>query len=258
MELLDYADWQTTNTVVGDVKIFPDVWSPQLRNKRHIAVYLPPSYARSRRSYPVVYMHDGQNLFDEATSFIGQEWRVDETMEKLSHEGIEAIIVGLWNTKSRAAEYTPFSNGWRSSGDDYAKFVVNTVKPMIDKTFRTKMDRAHTGVMGSSLGALISTYLFFKHSGVFGFLGAMSPAYWPAGGEIYRVVQAARFAPGKIYLDNGTEETSAKRMSDLLVKKGYPLGRDLKHVIEEGGQHNESAWARRLPDALKFLLRELY
>src|SRR5690348_4734548 len=132
---LDYPQAAGTgHTVVGTLKIYLGLWSPQLQNRRDILVYLPPSYSTGQRRYPVVYMHDGQNLFDDATSFVG-EWKVDETMETLSKEGIEAIVVGIPNQgEQRLDEYSPFRDRLRHGGrgDAYLSFVVRTVKPLID------------------------------------------------------------------------------------------------------------------------------
>ena len=270
----DYASEEGEHTVVGVLKVMEDFESPQLGNRRDILVYLPPSYEEGNGRYPVLYLHDGQNLFDAATSFAG-EWRVDETMEALSLEGLEAIVVGIPNMgESRLDEYSPFKarlGGGR--GDQYLAFVGQTLKPLIDNDFRTRPGREDTGIMGSSLGGLISLYAFFRYPELFGFAGAMSPALWFASGAIYDSIHDASFAPGKIYLDAGSREygdgkglgiwkryrsrryyASLRRMQRLLVKKGYRPRRDLLYVEEKGAGHNEEAWARRLPGALRYLL----
>jgi predicted alpha/beta superfamily hydrolase len=271
-----YAEHEWGHTVVGDLRTLDSIYSPELRNQRKLYVYLPPSYAHTNRHYPVIYMQDGQNLFDQALSYAG-EWQVDETMEALSREGIEAIVVGVPNTGvHRIDEYSPFRDqrlrkGGR--GDWYVAFLANTVKPLIDRDFRTLPEREHTGVLGSSMGGLISLYAFFGRSEVFGFAGVMSPSLWFAQGAIFHYVQRAHALPGRIHLDIGTHEgsdtrvvagtlstytsrylASAHRMRDLLDRKGYSLGRDLQYQEEQEATHNEAAWARRLPDALRFLL----
>jgi predicted alpha/beta superfamily hydrolase len=248
--------WHTP-TVTGTLLVWPDFYSPQLDNQRDVLVYLPPSYAASDRRYPVLYMQDGQNLFDSGTSFGGSEWRVDETMEMLAGEGIEAIVVGLnHGEEARIAEYNPFPQVWDGRGDRYLQFVSETVKPLIDQDFSTKPQREFTGIMGSSMGGLISLYAFF-HAPAFGFAGVMSPSLWVGGGAIMGDVKAAPFTPGKIYLDNGSRESSARSMNAILLNKGYRREVDLKYVVEPEGEHTESAWARRLPDALRFLLSGL-
>ncbi|HEU5097965.1 MAG TPA: alpha/beta hydrolase-fold protein [Roseiflexaceae bacterium] len=271
-----YAEHPWGHTVVGDVRTLESIYSPELRNRRKLYVYLPPSYAHKDRRYPVIYMQDGQNLFDQALSYAG-EWQVDETMEALSQEGIEAIVVGVPNAGiHRIDEYSPFKDqrlrkGGR--GDWYVAFLANTVKPLIDRDFRTLPEREHTGVLGSSMGGLISLYAFFCRPEVFGFAGAMSPSLWFAQEAILPYVRQAEARPGQIHLDLGTHEGSdtrvlpgppprytsrylsaAHRMRDLLARKGYRLGQELNYHEEEEATHNEAAWARRLPDALRFLL----
>jgi predicted alpha/beta superfamily hydrolase len=244
------------HTVAGDVLVLPQVYSPQLENARDIIVYLPPSYSSDGRRYPVVYMQDGQNLFDAATSFAGVEWQVDETLEALSAEGLEAIAVGIPHRgEERLREYTPPTNAWwRGTGDRYIAFVVETLKPLIDQAFRTQPDRIHTGLFGSSMGALISLYGFFGRPDVFGRCGAMSPSVWVGRGLIRQHVRDPQ-AGDRLYLDNGTRENSARALVEQLLARGYREGQELKYVVEEGGQHTEAAWARRLPEALRFLLR---
>ena len=264
------------HTVVGNLKVRERVWSPQLKNRRDILVHLPPSYGEGQRRYPVIYMHDGQNLFDEASSYAG-EWRVDETMQHLSNGGIEAIIVGVPNMeKTRLLEYSPFDDAHHGAGhgDKYLSFLVDTLKPLIDRDFRTHADRSHTGLMGSSMGGLISLYGFFRCRDVFGFAGVMSPSFWYANRAIFAYVQQAPYTPGKIYLDVGTREyggsitesaarrqsrrhhAGVRRMKRLLAKKGYRPRRDLFVIEEPGAGHSEPAWARRLPLALQFLLTD--
>lgn len=264
--------------ISGIVRVAPQVLSPQLGNRRDLLVYLPPSYHRSTRHYPVIYMHDGQNLFDHATSYAG-EWGVDETMEELAYgDGLEAIVVGIPNAgRARLAEYTPFSDRQLGGGrgDAYLSFVVDTIKPLIDTDFRTLPSRRYTGIMGSSLGGLISLYAFFSRAHVFGFAGVMSPSLWFAEEAIYDFVESAVYHPGKLYLDAGTRElgeqtggrlhratasrryyASVRRMKGVLVRKGYRPLRDLMHVEEKWAGHSESSWGRRLGPALRFLLSE--
>jgi len=266
------------HTVEGCLKIFENLYSPQLNNRRDLLVYLPPSYFKRKQRYPVIYMHDGQNLFDEVTSFAG-EWHVDSTMETLSGEGVEAIVVGIPNMgPQRLDEYSPFRDvrlNNRRHGDKYLGFIIDTIKPLVDRDFRTRPERAATGILGSSLGGLISLYAFFQYPNTFGFVGALSPSLWFANQAIFDYVREAAFYPGKIYLDIGSLEYagsdsdwmlalgrrlkpyrgSVRHLRDLLQRKGYRLNRELFYVEEEGAGHQESAWANRLPEALRFLLR---
>lgn len=253
----EYREWRGYgfNTVTGELRVLPQLASPQLNNQRDIFVWLPTSYHSTEQRYPVIYMHDGQNLFDRALGFAGNEWEVDETLSRLIEENIEAIVVGIPNTDKRAQEYNPFPHFWNGNGSQYLAFIVDTVKPIVDRDFRTLPDREHTGTIGSSMGGLISLYAFFQRPDVFGFAGVMSPAFWIGGGSIYPYVEQQPFVEGKIYLDNGTREQSARRMKHLLIEKGYCLKDNLLHVVETDGEHNEAAWARRLPNALRFLLK---
>ncbi|MBW3631321.1 MAG: alpha/beta hydrolase, partial [Gemmatimonadetes bacterium] len=153
MEWETYATGEDADehTVVGTLLVLRELRSPQLENARDILIYLPPSYGSADRRYPVIYMHDGQNLFDEATSF-GAEWRVDETMEESAAHGVEAIIVGLPNMgEQRCDEYSPWVDEQEGggSGDAYLEFIARTVKPLVDRDFRTLPGREHTGMVGS-------------------------------------------------------------------------------------------------------------
>ncbi len=259
----DYVEHRgdTEHTVVGTVKVLPNVWSPQLGNQRDILVYLPPSYEQGDKHYPVIYMHDGQNLFDETTSF-GCEWRVDETLEAASAAGVEAVIVGIPNMcEERLAEYSPFADPGHGGGRGaaYLAFIVETVKPRIDQDFRTLSDREHTGILGSSMGGLISLYAFFRHSETFGFAGVMSPALWFGERAIFGIVEHAPYMTGKLYLDVGTREGTStvgdtRKMYELLQRKGYHSPHQLFYLEEQEAEHCEAAWAGRLSNAVQWLL----
>jgi predicted alpha/beta superfamily hydrolase len=274
----NYIEGRDQHTVAGTLLVRKELRSPQLANRRSLYVYLPPSYTQGDKRYPVIYMHDGQNLFDHTISYAG-EWQVDETMEELSREGLEAIVVGIPNKgKRRLAEYGPFRDERLragGSGDAYLAFIVETVKPLIDSDFRTLPERRHTGIIGSSMGGLISLYGFFRHPQVFGLAGVMSPSLWFAQGAIFPFVEAAPFAPGRVHLDIGTYEgpdmrdqlvlphtyvgryiLSLRQMRDLLIQKGYRAEQDISYEEAPEAVHNEAAWAHRLPGVLRFLLSE--
>ena len=276
-EWVDYDDVYKGggSRVSGTVKVLRGVRSEELGNTRDLLVYLPPSYPTANRTYPTLYMHDGQNLFDHETSFAG-EWRVDEALEELAQEGIEAIVVGVPNTGAdRLYEYSPFHDpkfgGGRAA--QYLRFIIETVKPLVDDAFRTTGERDATMTIGSSMGGLISLYAFFERPDVFGAVGAVSPSVGFARGALIDYLEQARFVGGRIYMDVGTLEGRPRdrdplhlrrkpgdyvRMvrgaRDLLVRKGYREGPDLRYVEEEGALHNEAAWAERLPQLLRFLL----
>ena len=252
------------------------VWSSQLRNRRDVDVYLPASYAIGRQRYPVVYMHDGQNLSDPRTAFAGTTWELDETLERLAHRGIETIVVGIHNAgEGRLQEYSPFPDRKHGGGegDSYLAFLVDTLKPRIDRSFRTDRRRDATAVFGSSMGGLISLYAYFRYPAEFGRAGVMSPSIWFGHGRVLEYIAAAKSPRGRLYVDVGTFEgvstlRDARRLGRLLVRKGFIRRRSagvagprgevekpaLRYVEDPGSRHNEADWAARLEDALEFLL----
>lgn len=239
-----------------------DVWSPQLRNRRYVDVYVPDSYGDGRRRYPVVYMQDGQNLSDPAIAFGGNTWRLDEGLPWLRDRGIEAIVVGVHNTPQRLAEYSPFADPRHGGGDAdrYARFLIDTLKPRVDEDFQTRRDRESTVIAGSSMGGLFSLFAFFRRPSAFGRAAIMSPSIWFGGRRILDYVAAARHTRGRIYLDVGTAEGrgtlhDVRLLARLLREKGYAAG-TLKVVVARGGRHSEGDWALRFPSALDYLLRE--
>jgi predicted alpha/beta superfamily hydrolase len=245
------------STVVGELLVHRGLG-------REVLGLLPASYGGGGR-YPVLYAQDGQNLFDGATSSSG-EWRVDESMLELAAEGIEAIVVGIWSrSDARASEYCPWPHEPHvptGRADEYLDFVLGSVKPLVDQSFRTQ--NGTTGILGSSLGALVSLYGFFSRPGTFAFAGALSAAIW--GGEAaFGFFEQAPFVDGRIWLDAGDREApqdpevnawyvdTLERMTALLERKGYGPDR-LRSTLVAGGVHHESAWAERFPDAMRFWL----
>lgn len=262
MEWQDYkAHDHTDSAPHGALRVLRGLESPQLNNNRDIYVYLPPTYwTDTNRRYPVIYMHDGQNLFDPRTSFAG-EWNVDGVIDASAPRGLEAIVVGITNTSERLHEYSPFDDPKHGAGkgDAYLSFIIDTLKPIIDADFRTKPDRGCTGIAGSSMGGLISLYGFFARNDVFGFAGVMSPALWFGARGIFAYLDQARYVGGRVYVDVGTKEGSAelndvKRLRDRLLELGYEHGHDMLFMVDLGAGHNEAAWARRMERVLKFLL----
>ena len=251
------------------------VWSPQLKNRRDVDVYLPPSYT-SGVSYPVVYMMDGQNLSDPSIAFAGT-WDLEATIDRLSWSGIDAIYVGVHHGgRRRLSEYSPFPDPRHGAGnaDAFLAFLVETLKPRIDRTFNTQRHRDATAIVGSSMGGLVSLYAFFRYAAVFARAGVMSPSIWFGQGAVINFIREARTPRGRIYLDVGTNEGAAtlrdaRRLGRLLVRKGFrrksrakfPGSRraserpTLQYVEAPGGRHQEADWAERLPGALEFLLR---
>jgi predicted alpha/beta superfamily hydrolase len=248
--LAAWGDGSVTGQLLGSV-----VRSPQLGNERTVLLYLPASYDAGETRYPVIYLQDGQNLFDPATAFGGQTGRVGETMTRLAQESCEAIVVAPYNMeKQRIQEYNPFPEWRRGRGAMYVSFVAETLKPLIDHDFRTLGDREHTVIGGSSMGGLISLYALCMRPDIFGGALVMSPSLWIANGAAYGLARE-KLGPGsRLYIDNGTRESSAQPLAALAVEKGLREGEDLRYVQGKGERHTEAAWARRLPDALRFLL----
>lgn len=245
----------------ASVLVYPEVLSPQLRNYRDILVALPPGYGRTGARHPVVYLQDGQNLFDPTTSYAG-DWGLIGVLNRLPKD-IQPILVGIPNMgRRRRYEYSPFRdiiNGG-GGGDRYLAFLVETVKPLVDASFETRPERSHTVIAGSSLGGLISLYGLYRFADVFGAAGVQSPALWFADGAILRFAEEmAPLAVGRIHLDVGTEEGDealfeVRTLRDILVAAGHLPGRDLSYVEETGADHEEAFWGRRLESALGFLL----
>jgi len=264
---------QQPHTLTGDIRVHQSFHSSILNNDRDVLVYLPPGYdANKRTRYSVLYMHDGQNLFDGATSFIpGQEWRVDETAHSLIAAGkIEPlIIVAIYNAgKDRINEYTPVADAKYKAGgkaDLYGRMLVEELKPFIDSHYRTKKGAGHTGLGGSSLGGLVSIYLALKYPHVFGRAAVVSPSVWFANKQIVHYVEALPKKPKvRIWMDIGTKESEtpeeaqqtvndARLLQESLIKKGWKPGKDLNYFEAEGAVHNERAWAARVERILTFL-----
>lgn len=246
------------------LKVYRQILSPQLRNYRDILVALPPGYSGGVGRHPVIYLQDGQNLFDPATSHAG-DWGLIGVLNGLdpARDREPPILVGIPNLgRRRRYEYSPFRDiiHGGGGGDRYLAFVVETVKPLVDASFRTRPGRSHTVIAGSSLGGLISLYGLFRYADIFGSAGVQSPALWFADGAILRFVEEhAALAVGRVHLDVGTEEgeetlMDVRALKALLLEAGHREGRDLSYVEEKGADHDEAAWGRRFADALPFLL----
>lgn len=263
------------HTVVGDVQVLADVESPQLGRRVDLLVYLPPSYhAAGRTRFPVLFMQDGQNLFDRHTAYAG-EWEVDEIMESLAvEEGLEAVVVGVPNGGvARLDEYSPWRDPAYGGGRarEYLHFLADVVHPLLASSFRITRAAEETGVAGSSMGALFSLWAFFERPEVFGACAALSPSVQFAARALLRDVARRAYRGGRIYLDAGALEGPrprfgrwllgvqrpylrlVRRLEAELRGLGYQPGRDLSYVEDEVGRHDERAWSRRFPGAVRFL-----
>jgi len=259
------------HTLTGNIKRHRAFPSKILGNRRDILVYLPRGYSRlSRQRYPVLYLHDGQNVFDAATSFAGVEWGVDETAERLIKENLiePLIIVAVANMgEQRIDEYAPTrgvidakaKRKKRSKGlaRKYGYFLINELKPYIDRKYRTNPGAEFTGLGGSSLGGLATLAIGILYPQAFSRLLAMSPSIWWDDFAIYRLIDAiGRKPPLKIWLDTGTAEPGweqARELLNRLIEKGWKLQKDVQYVEIQGANHSEGAWAARVEPALRFL-----
>ena len=245
--------------------------STLLNNERTLAVYLPPGYDQNPDArYPVLYMQDGQNLFDTATSFAGVEWNADETAEKLIKEGKinPVIIVGIYNSPDRTEEYTP----WQALESDpvargvyYGWATAYEVKRFIDKTYRTKPDRDNTAIAGSALGGLIALDTARAHKDIFGACAALSPSLWSAEGEMLAQWTADNdwMKGTRFWIDVGEGETEdypageavphLQTLAATLQSAGLVKGKDFVEHVAEGDEQNEAAWSKRFDQVLIFL-----
>jgi predicted alpha/beta superfamily hydrolase len=231
-----------------------------------VLVYLPPGYdSQPQRRYPVLYMQDGQNLFDPETSYIkGNYWHLGETADELAEAAaIEPLIlVGIYNAgEKRIDEYTPVVDKRLGGGhaDDYGRIIVEELMPFINAQYRTLPGAENCGMGGSSLGGLVSLYLGLRYPSLFSRLAVMSPSVWWRNREILKTVAALSQKPAlRIWLDIGSKESAravpdARALRDSLVSKGWKLDEDLAYMEADGAEHTESAWAQRTGPMLRFL-----
>lgn len=251
----------SSSTAAENVIIMSDDFEmPQLDTIRRIWLYLPPDYETSGLSYPVLYMHDGQNLFDAATSFVG-EWEVDETLNELYQQGLQVpIVVGIEHGGvERINELTPWPHIVNGGGDGdlYMEFIVETLKPYIDQNYRTLPEREHTGIMGSSLGGLISHYGALKYQDVFSKAGIYSPSYWYSDSVWSFTREEGHRDTMRIYLMCGGAEgqgtiNDMTDMQDSLLANGFSE-EELSLTVIPGGQHNEQLWRDDFGTAYQWL-----
>lgn len=264
-------DAKQVSTASKNVSIISETFHiPQLNRERRVWIYLPPDYNTSKQDYPVVYMHDGQNIFDATTSGYG-EWNVDETLDKLFKENLKLIIVGVDNgTSKRLDEYSPWVNNKYGGGEGeaYVNFIVNTLKPYIDTNYNTKKDRNNTAIFGSSMGGLISHYAALKYPKVFGKVGVYSPAFWFAPEVNEFTNKHANLQNTKMYFLAGGKEgenagyneisqtvTDMNSIISILKNNGFPEKNIQSKVVPEG-KHNEALWSNNFAEAITWLFED--
>ncbi len=257
--------WKTegsgrSSTASASVSVLdPGFAIPQLGRTRRIQVYMPSGYAESDRRYPVLYVHDGQNVFDAATTAFGTEWQMDETLDRLQ---AQVIVVAIDHGGDRRLdEYGPFVNERYGGGEGeaYVTFLAETLKPHIDARFRTLPDPKHTGILGSSMGGLISLYAGLKRPDVFGRVGVFSPSLWFAEEQMLNLVSGADLAASRIYFVSARSEGSGiadtqPRMVDRL--RAEHAGLALESYLRSYGDHSESFWAGEFAQAFEWLFEE--
>ncbi len=264
----------TGGTYTGDITLYENFHSEIMGNDRNVYVYLPPGYHENKdRNYPVLYMQDGQNIFNSDTAFGGVEWSVDETAEEMMKRGEikDIIIVGISNTPDRMGEYTHVKDPEYGGGklDAYADFLTKELKPFIDSKYRTSMAPEDTGIAGSSLGGLSSIYLGWKFPHTFGLVGALSPSLWRSGKDLIDRVEnePQQKGPSKVWIDMGTDEAwsdennngindhleNSRAMGEVFLRKGYAFGKELFYFEDPGATHSEWFWARRFDKVLTAL-----
>jgi enterochelin esterase-like enzyme len=257
-------------SLTGLFRLHKKFESKLLGNFRTLIVYLPPAYeTQPDRRYPVLYMQDGQNIFDSSTSFAGIEWGIDESAQKLiGDKQIEpVIIVGIYNSPDRTAEFTPFDKtptGIDGRGNLYARFIVEEVKPMIDRTYRTIPDRAHTAIAGSSLGGLIALATAHDHVDIFGSVALLDPWLRDSQHALLDAWTDNAWIKGmRFYVDMGsnggaqypgtTEVQDLNQLTRYFDSAGLKKGSDYVSAVVDGAEHNETAWQKRVPNFLIFL-----
>lgn len=259
------------HTITGDVRIIEAFWIPQLQTARRVWVYLPRSYNEGDRGYPVLYMHDGQNVFNQATSW-GSEWGVDETLEQLALEepALEAIVVAIdHGGDQRNNEYNFTINaeyGFGGKGEAYVAFLAETLKPYIDSHYRTLPEPEHTMIGGSSFGAYISLYAAIRYPDRFVRVGGLSFVMWQDNGAIIQRIKQLGVSPAlRIYLSIGGQETDnvsfnriagehVTQVHETLIAAGVAENNIRLDVVPDG-THHESTWRPLFVEAYRWLLQ---
>lgn len=268
----DFTSTAILHTASSHVKIIDTAFAiPQLNRTRRIWIYLPEGYEKSKTRYPVLYLQDAQNVFDAATSFAG-EWGVDETLDSLINKGTRAcIVVGIDNGgDKRLSEYSPYDfelkgNGnsplsVKGEGDAYVDFLANTLKPFIDKYYRTRKEKESTMIAGSSMGGLISFYALVKYPNVFGEAGVFSPAFWVLPDLNKLIDESTHKVNAKVFFYAGEQEgeSMVSLMDSVADKLGSSTPSIIYKVVDPEGKHNEPTWRRWFPEFYQWIIGEGY
>jgi len=254
-------EWSTASAQVHVIE--PDFFIPGLNRDRTVRVYLPPDYQQSNKRYPVLYMHDGQNLFDEATAYSG-EWRVDKSLNLMAHhQELELIVVGIDNGKQhRITELSAWDHETygKAEGQLYLDFIVQQLIPHVNQHYRTISDREYTGIMGSSMGGLMSHFAIHRYPQVFSKAGILSPSFWYSHEVFSFTRQQPIPADSRLYFLMGNEEDKAMvddmhHMVNQIADAGHPYCNLVSKTVPGRG-HSESFWAEEFPKAVKWLFGE--
>lgn len=257
------APTQSQSTASSNVQVLPYAFLMDgLDRQRTVRLYLPPSYQNTEKSYPVIYMHDGQNLFDDATAYAG-EWGVDETLNQLAQvQNFEVIVVGIDNGgEFRMNELSPWENKrfGEAQGKQYMDFVVQVVKPYIDSNYRSKSDKDHTAIFGSSMGGLVSHYAIHAYPSVFSKAGIFSPSYWYSQ-DVFTFSQTNKASlDARLYVMYGDKEgdgmiSDTDKMSRQLKQQGHPRKNMIFKRVPDG-EHNEKLWRSEFAEAVQWLFQ---
>jgi len=256
---ISVADWAdnfetalAVSTANAQVKILDtSLYMPQLNRSRRIWIYLPPGYETSTKKYPVLYMHDGQNIFDDSSSYSG-EWGVDEALDSLGRGCVDMIVVAVDNGgDKRMNEYSPYDmeKFGKGEGDEYAEFLVKTLKPYINQHYRVSKQRKNNFIAGSSMGGLISLYTVLKYPKSFGAAGIFSPAFWIAPGIEKAVMDKGKKVKTRLYFHAGMleGEQMVPNMLNIFEKMNSVSRTEMISVIRAEGRHHEAAWRKEFP-----------
>jgi len=259
----DFPEFSRKHSATSQVHIIDTAFFiPQLNRYRSIRVYIPEEYAKSKKKYPVMYMHDGQNLFDDSTSAFG-EWGVDECLDSLIKKNKPAcIIVGIDNGPQRFNEYNPydFQQFGKGEGNQYLEFLVKTLKPFIDKKYRTSAAKENTIIAGSSMGGLISYYAMLQYPGVFGKAGVFSPAFWTAPQIKYVTDSLSGKVNGKFFfymggMEGGRYIQDMQEVQEILGERSQAM---IYSVIDPESSHHEQAWRKWFAEFYTWIMADGY